>query len=256
MTHSQNRILRYLQLILVIVILAFITIQTVTGGSILEVFLTTSILLVTLSAVNFLYCQNNHNDTKIGSWKHYTLLLFLAMILGFIGDLAMPGVLLFPTDITLINGILYFGIGHVFYLLALKDRSPLLFERDSPRGIRMNNIIVWLVSIIVVIILFQLTIYNPTDQIMSFGALGYGILLVTALAFAMTKWFDDYPLFFKLAIIFGFLLFFISDWAIAYKSFQDSTFMVGTAFVGVTYSLGQLLIQVSTLLGLEKGKNE
>ncbi|TFG31123.1 hypothetical protein EU527_13185 [Candidatus Thorarchaeota archaeon] len=254
MSQSQNRTLVYLQLILVIVILALVMIQIMTDGSVLEIFLSTSALLVMFSAVTMIYCQINPEDTGIGPWRRYSLLLFFAMILGFVGDLAMPGVLLFPTDITLINGILYFGIGHVFYLYALRDRSPLFIDRDRSHGIRTNNLIVWVISIIVIIILFQLTVYNPAEQIMSFGALGYGILLITALAFAMTKWFDDYPIFFKLAIILGFLLFFISDWAIAYKSFQDSTFLAGTAFVGVTYSLGQLLIQSSTLLGLKGAK--
>lgn len=256
MTKSRNQLLRYMQLILVITILAFITIQTVTGGLYLQVFLITSLLLVIFSVINLLYHQINHNDAQIGPWYRYSLLLSLAMILGFIGDLAMPGVLLFPTSTTLINGILYFGIGHVFYLLALKDCSPLIIDRGQSHRVRMNNVLVWIVCNIIVIALFQLTVYNPTDQVMSYGALGYGILLVTALAFAITKWFDDYPLYFKVAIILGFLLFFISDYAIAYKSFQDSTFMVGTAFIGVTYSLGQLLIQASPLLGSKKSESQ
>ncbi|NHJ12213.1 MAG: hypothetical protein EAX95_00980 [Candidatus Thorarchaeota archaeon] len=248
---SKRTTLRYLHIALMVIIVASTLFQAVTGGS-LDVFLPTSLLLVVYSVINLLYCHVNSQDARIGSWRYYATLLLIAMIFGSIGDFAMPGLLLFPTTTALINGIIFFGIGHLFYLLALRNRSPLFFEKKETRRIRMNNAIIWILSIVAVIVLFQLTIYNPADQVMSIGALGYGILLVTALAFAMTKWFDEYPVPFKLALVFGFLFFFISDWAIAFRYFQDPSFMSGTAFVGVTYLIGQLLLQSSTLLGFQK----
>ncbi len=251
---TRRTYLRYLQYILVIIIVSLIAYHTVTAGTTLDIFLTASLLLILYSLVNLLYVQYSDAERMV-SWRRYSVLLLLAMIFGSLGDFAMPGIFLLPTDIAFINGILYFAIGHVFYLLALKKSSPLLFDtRMEYRSLKRNNLIVWIVSIIIVIILFQLTVYNPSDQIVSIGAFGYGILLVSALAFAITKWFDEYPLYFKVALILGFSLFFISDWVLGIRYLGDSSLMSGTAFVGVTYAIGQLLIQSSVLFGLKKGQ--
>lgn len=247
-----NRILRYSHWILVIVILVLVAIQIITGGTLLTIFLSTSILLVVYSAINLLYCQINYADPRIGSWRNYAIFLLGAMVFGFLGDVLMPGLVLFPTGMPLLNGIIFFGIGHGFYLFALQNRSPLLLRSQNQRRVLWTNVLIWVLSIIFVLLAFQITVYDPSNPVLSIGALGYGIVLVTVLAFAITKWFDEYPLIYKLAIIFGFLLFFISDWVIAIRNFRDSNFLAGTAFIGTSYSIGQLLIQSSTLFGFTR----
>ena len=246
--------LTYLQYILIIIIGSLIIYHAFT--LIQGVFLLASLLLVLFALVNFITLRY-FSDERNSMWQVYAGLMLLAMIFGSLGDFAMPGIFIFPLTDTFINGIIYFGIGHVFYLLALRKSSPLLFEVNTEkRSIKSRNLILWLASIFIVIILFLVTVYNPSDMVISIGAFGYGILLITVLAFAITKWFDDYPLYFKVVLVIGFLLFFISDWALGVKQLRDSAFMSGTAFVGFTYALGQLLIQSSTTLGNKKSSND
>jgi uncharacterized membrane protein YhhN len=181
-------------------------------------------------------------------WSRFALLMFVAMFICFLGDLAM-GYIFHITPDPLINGILMFSLGHVVYLLALKDRSPLLLRSESPRLIT-RNVIIWIVSIVIVIALFVLTLYNPAEMVISMGMFGYGILLTTVLAFSLSKWFDDYPKLFVICLFVGFLLFFISDYIIGYQTLTDPTFL-STEAVGVTYIGGQLLIHISSLFGSE-----
>jgi uncharacterized membrane protein YhhN len=108
--------------------------------------------------------------------------------------------------------------------------------------------VIWLVGIALVVVLFYTTVYNPADIIISYGVLGYGILLITVLAMSLTKWFDEFPRAFVLAIFLGLLLFFISDWIIGIRALRDPAFLSG-AIVGLTYLLGQLLIHLSPMIG-------
>jgi len=83
---------------------------------------------------------------------------------------------------------------------------------------------------------------------LSIGLLGYGILLVTVLGFALTKWFDNFPIAFKITMIFGFFMFIFSDWLIGVHELTDPTFLSGP-WVGITYIFAQLPIQLAALLG-------
>ena len=205
--------------------------------------LATSALIVILAFVNFM------DKRAIEKWSRFTLLMFIAMLICFAGDLLMASVIYITPD-PLINGILMFSLGHVVYLLALKDRSPLLLESESPRSIT-RNVIIWIAGIVIVIVLFILTLYNPAEMVISMGMFGYGVLLTTVLAFSLSKWFDDYPKLFVICLFLGFLLFFISDYIIGYRTLTDPAFLNGTEAVGVTYIGGQLLIHISSVFGGE-----
>ncbi|MDH4213651.1 MAG: lysoplasmalogenase [Candidatus Thorarchaeota archaeon] len=237
-------IIDYVRLLAIIGILILVSAFIVTGDTI-PWFLSSSIAIAILAFVNFidLYQENNKE------WKTYALLLLLAMLCGTFGDFLMAGII-YITPERLINGILLFGIGHVFYLLGLRNRSPLLIQKRENNGnqIISRNLVVWILSVIVILVIFYLTVFNPTMLEMSIGALGYGIILVTVLAFSITKWLDRLTLSYRLAIILGFLLFLFSDWLLAYQYFTDPTFLSGP-YVGITYAFGQLLIQLTTYLG-------
>jgi hypothetical protein len=214
-------------------------------------FLTTSILLVVFS---FLNAVDYYIQKDVG-WLQYSLLLFLAMVFGSVGDFLMAGIF-YITPISLINGVIFFSIGHIFYLLALRNRSPLLLREldtseigEIPRLI-VRNLIIWLSCIAAVIVLFWYTVYNPGDLLLNIGLFGYGILLGTALAFALTKWFDAFPRYYRLAIGLGFFWFLFSDWLIGVR-ITNPTFMSGLA-IGITYITGQLLIQLTSIIGKEK----
>ena len=181
----------------------------------------------------------NYIDLKSGSWGKFSLLMFIAMIFGFIGDLLMNGIF-YITPVAIINGVLFFSLGHVFYLVALKDRAPFL---SSTR-----NILIWIVCIMVVILLIFFTAFDPTDIVLSTGFFVYGILLVTVFASALAKWFEEFPIGFKLMIIIGFFMFIFSDWLIGVHEMTDPNFLSGP-WVGITYIFAQLPIHVSVFLG-------
>ena len=145
-----------------------------------------------------------------------------------------------------------FAIGHVFYLLALRDRSSLLLRSESPKLI-VRNLVMWVVGIAIVFTLFFFTLFDPGNMIISIGLFGYGILLTSVLVFSISKWFDDVPRLFNLCLIIGFLLFFVSDYILGYKILQDSSFLSGIEAVGITYLLGQMTIHLSSVFG---GKHE
>ncbi|MFX0108745.1 MAG: lysoplasmalogenase family protein [Candidatus Hodarchaeota archaeon] len=237
--------LDYIRLLVIIAILILETIATQLGQ---PWFLSASICLVILALVNFIDLRQQKNQ----QWEKFALLLFIAMIFGSLGDFFMAGVIFLTPD-SLINGILFFGMGHFVYLLALRNKSSLLLNSDSENsGLILRNLIVWLVVVALTLILFFTTIFNPSMLELSIGALGYGIMLATALGFALAKWQEEFPIGFRLFIFLGFLFFLFSDWLIAVHRFTDETFLSGP-YVGITYIIGQLLIQLSVVMGY---KNE
>ncbi|MFX1580606.1 MAG: lysoplasmalogenase family protein, partial [Promethearchaeota archaeon] len=178
-------------------------------------------------------------------WSHFLLLMFIAMLVCSLADLLMAGVFaILPVD-SLINGVIFFLLGHVIYILALRNISPLLFRSESPRLIT-RNLLIWIVGIAIVFILFFFTLFNPTEMVISIGLFGYGIFLSSSLLFSITKHFDDFPQLFSLCLIIGFFLFFVSDYILGLSILQGISFS-GVEAVGVTYLLGQLIIHLSPM---------
>jgi hypothetical protein len=176
--------------------------------------------------------------------------MFIAMLVCFIADLLMAGVFYIIPGESLINGVLFFMMGHVVYIFALRDRSSLFLRSESPKLIT-RNLAIWIVGIAVVFVLFFLTLFNPADMVISIGLFGYGIFLTSSLVFSVTKWFDDFPKLFSLCLITGFLLFFISDYILGYKILIDGGFLSGIEAVGVTYLLGQMTIHLAPMFSSE-----
>jgi hypothetical protein len=237
-------IIDYLRLVVILGILLLVGVFVITGNSI-PWFLLSSITLSILALVNFVDIRRGEDR----GWKTYSVLLLFAMICGTIGDFLMAGIIYIASE-PLINGILLFGIGHVFYLFGLRNRSPLLLQKKSESGQKLitRNLLVWLSCVIIILIIFYLTIFNPAMIELSIGALVYGMLLVSVLAFSMTKWTDSYPFSYRIALIIGFFLFLFSDWLIAYHYFTDPVFLSGP-YVGITYAFGQLMVQLTSFLG-------
>ncbi|TFG32715.1 hypothetical protein EU528_02645 [Candidatus Thorarchaeota archaeon] len=227
----------YIRLLVIIVILSLLAIFVFTSNS-NPWFLSSSGIIVILALINYI-------DLRGGSWGKFSLLMFIGMICGFIGDLLMAGIF-YITPIAILNGVILFGIGHVIYLVGLKDRSPLL--RKKGEGLIIRNLLIWIVCIVLVLLLFFFTVFNPSALELSIGLLGYGILLVTVLGFALTKWFDEFPIAFRILIFVGFLMFIFSDWLIGVHEMTDPTFLSGP-WVGITYIFAQLPIHISVFLG-------
>lgn len=212
-------------------------------------FLTVSILITFLAFFNYIIAIYYDQER----WQHYTLLLFIAMIFGSLGDFLLGGFITFPID-ALILGVVAFAIGQVFYLLAMRDLSPLLIGTDSSeettskiRSLVVRNFIIWLAFLIFGISLFITTVFNPNELEISIGVLCYGLLFLSVIGFALTKFFDDYPLLFRVALFIGFLLFFISDYVLIINRLTTPILYAGL-IITVTYVIGQFLIHLTPLL--------
>jgi hypothetical protein len=177
--------------------------------------------------------------------------MFIAMAFCSIADFLLAGIFFIIPGEALINGVIFFLTGHVIYLLALRDRSPLILRSESPRIIT-RNLLIWIAGMVVLFVLFFLTLFNPADMVISIGLVFYGIFLTSSLVFSITKWFDDYPQLFSLCLIIGFLLFFISDYILGYKILIDPNFLQGIDAVGYTYLLGQLIIHLSPVFSSDQ----
>ena len=213
-------------------------------------FLTVSILITFLAFFNYIISIYYEQER----WQRYTLLLFIAMIFGSLGDFLLGGFVTFPID-ALILGIVAFAIGQVFYLLAIRDLSPLLISTNSSsndttsktRTLVVRNFIIWLATIIFGIALFIVTVFNPSELEISIGALCYGLLILSVIGFALTKFFDDYPILFRIALFIGLLLFFISDYVLIINRLTTPILYAGL-IITVTYIIGQSLIHLTPLL--------
>jgi hypothetical protein len=233
--------LDYIRLLVVLVILALLAIFVITNDA-RPWFLSSSGVIVVLALINYIELKN-------GSWGKFSLLMLIAMFCGFIGDLLMNGVF-YITPVAIINGVMLFSLGHIFYLLALRDRSPLLLKsKDLDDGrLITRNLIIWAICIIAVILLIFFTAFNPADIVLSTGFFAYGILLVTVFGFSLSKWFDEYPIGFRLLIVIGFFMFILSDWLIGVHEMTNPSFLSGP-WVGITYIFAQLPIHLSVYLG-------
>jgi hypothetical protein len=233
--------LDYIRMLIAIIVVALLAVRVITGLD-RPWFLLSSAMIVVLALINFI-------DLKDGSWSKFSLLMFMAMIFGFIGDLLMNSIF-YITPIAIINGVMFFSLGHILYLLALRDKASFLLKpKDSPGGrLIPRNLGIWIACIIAVIFLVFFTAFDPADMVLSTGFIGYGILLVTVFGSALAKWFEEFPIGFKLLIIFGFFMFIFSDWLIGVHEMTDSTFLSGP-WVAITYIFAQLSIHLSVFLG-------
>ena len=212
-------------------------------------FLGVSILLSLFAFINYLFA--NKFDTDY--WKRYSRFLFIAMVFGTLGDFLLAGVLPIAMDL-FIFGVLAFAIGQAFYLWALRQLSTLIInpttskptEGNSPR-FNLRNLIIWLVFFIGCAAGYMVGLFNPAILELSIGGLCYFLLFASVLAFALTKFFDNYPLPFKVSLFLGFLLFFISDIVLAWNRFY-TPILYGGLIISVTYLIGQLLVQLTPLL--------
>ena len=235
-----------LRVIIIVAILATVVMVQVLIGQFSPnwIFLSGSAMIVVIAFINYLEKRDD------AGWSRFVLLMFIAMLVCFIADLLMAGVFYIIPGESLINGVLFFAIGHLLYLLALRDRSPLLLRNDSPKLIT-RNLVLWIVGIAVVFVLFFVTLFDPAQMVISIGLFGYGILLTSSLVFSMTKQFDSFPQLFSACLYIGFLLFFISDYILGYRILTDPNFLNGIEAVGITYLLGQMTIHLSPMFSSE-----
>ncbi|MHA2141725.1 MAG: lysoplasmalogenase family protein [Candidatus Thorarchaeota archaeon] len=249
---SQERIVSLVRIIVIVILIAIMGIFSVTyilyGGADQVYIRLSSSTLVVLAALN-LASVRFRQDAK---WMAYTLLFAIAMLFGSIGDFMMAG-LYYLTPDAFINGVIFFGIGNLFYILGLGTISPLLSQRPTTeisaperpgRKPILRNLILLLLVVGATAAAYLLTSVNPFDPFLGLAALSCAILLASAVAFAWGKFFEDFPLQFKLVIALGFPIFLFSNWVASVRYIASSDFL-DSFIVGLTYVIGLLLIHLS-----------
>jgi hypothetical protein len=258
MNSSQERIVSIIRVIVILALIAIIGVFSVTyilygGANQLYIRLSSSILVV-LAGLN-LVSAHFRGDNR---WMAYSLLFAVAMLFGSIGDFMMAG-LMYLTPDAFVNGVIFFGIGNVFYILGLRTISPVLLRRPSigisaPErpGLKLilGNFILLLLIVVGTAVVYFFTTVNPFDPFLGLAALSCGVLLASAVAFAWGKFFEEFPLPFKLVIALGFPLFLYSSWVAGVRYIASSDFL-DSFIVGLTYVIGLLLIHLSPAVATE-----
>jgi hypothetical protein len=171
----------------------------------------------------------------------YALVVAFGMTFGFLGDLLLAGVL--PGGRNVIAGILSFGIGHVFYIVAMLRFATAAGLTSS--GPRWEALAVWL---LIGLTGWYLVVWRGAASggiaptIVHWIALPYALLLATTAGLATGLALQD-GRFIPLAIGAG--LFLLSDLILAGEMFSGLTFRLIGDVIWLTYGPGQMLIVYS-----------
>jgi len=170
----------------------------------------------------------------------YALLVAIGMTFGFLGDLALAGLL--PGGRNVIGGITAFGIGHILYITAfLRFAGQARF--DDPR--RWVALAIWLLIGLVgwyVIVYRGAAATGEGVTIIHWIALPYALLLATTAGLATGLALAD-GRFIPLAI--GAALFLVSDLILAGDMFSGLSFPLIGDVIWLTYGPAQMLIVFS-----------
>jgi hypothetical protein len=164
-------------------------------------------------------------------------LIFAGMLFGFLGDLTLAGFLRLPQEI--IFGILWFSIGHAFYISA-GAQLVRRFALDNGgvlaaciMGMMMVSAVAW-----------RLAVACPeTKPVLNVGSLVYGLLLGATAGLALSIAIQQ-PRLVSLAV--GLVLFMASDILLGNTLFRKNEFRLARDINWVLYIVGQLLIVFTT----------
>lgn len=172
-------------------------------------------------------------DFDIGS---YGLLIALGMLLGFLGDLFLAGVL--PGGRSEMGGIASFAIGHIFYIIAIwRFGTAQGLDELAPR---LGALIIWW---LIAVIGWYFVVYSgPDGPGLQWVVLPYALLLASTAGVA-TGLALQAPMFWPLAA--GAALFLFSDLLIGGMWFSDLNFPFIDDIIWLTYGPGQMLIVYS-----------
>jgi hypothetical protein len=168
-----------------------------------------------------------------GTAARFGLLLAIGMMLGFIGDLALAGLL--PVAEATLVGMGAFGLGHIAYIAAM-----VLFGNQhglAAPAPRYEALATWLV--IGAIGWAAVALPSSQPAALRMAALPYTLLLASTVGFAMGLALQA-AIFISLAVGAG--LFFLSDLVVAAEMFRDLKFQGVGDLIWLTYGPGQMLI--------------
>ncbi len=196
-------------------------------------------LSVTLLAAALVWWQAGTAGTALA---RFGLWIAVGMAFGLLGDLFMAG-LLVPKPRAVIFGILSFGAGHIFYIVAFWQAAGVL-GLDSRQ--------VWLWSLVIILataaLLWLLLIREPgRGPVLNYGTLGYSLLLAAMAGAAMALALQD-AAFVPLAA--GGLLFMVSDLVLGSELMRRTHFRSIGDVIWTTYTVAQMLIVYSSAAAL------
>ncbi len=168
--------------------------------------------------------------------KSYALLTAIGMTFGFLGDLALSGLLPFGRNV--MGGIAAFGSGHIFYVVAIL-RYGNQTGLDNP-ATRWGSLAIWLV--IAAIAWYFIVFRGQAASKLHWAALPYALLLAATTGLATGLAWQS-SLFTGLAA--GAALFLFSDLVLAGELFSGLKFKSIGDVVWLTYGPGQMLIVYS-----------
>jgi hypothetical protein len=192
-------------------------------------------LSATLLAASLVWWQAGTAGTPLSG---FGLWIAVGMAFGLLGDIFMAG-LIVPKPKNVIFGILAFGVGHIFYILAIRQAAGVLGLGSGP---------VWLWSLVIylaaAVLLWVLLIREPgRGPVLNYGTLGYSLLLTAMGGAAMALALQDAS-FIPLAV--GGLLFIVSDLILGSELMRRTHFPSIGDVIWTTYTVAQMLIVFSS----------
>jgi len=170
--------------------------------------------------------------TTLVDYSNFNLIMLIAIFFSFIGDLMMAEILKITND-RIINGILLFGVAHIFYTIGFITKANADFNYLYPIS-----------GTIMVLLMFYLVGYNPKNpNHINIAIIIYAsiitILFLTIVNFSLSTNIDESL---KIRSLFGIALFIISDSTIAYNQFK-SKIKGAEQVISSTYIVSQILLQ-------------
>jgi hypothetical protein len=232
-------------MLLLIGLAGLYAVEYILRGSVNDLyFLLASATLVGIALLNLL-STHQQGDNK---GFRYTLFLFAGMVFIFIGNLVMAGIFYITPD-AFFNSIFFVGTGLIFYILGLRTKSPILLRspEEGPR-LLVRNLLLMIICVSAVVVLYYFTAFNPYGDVLSVAAMLCAAIVAAALAFALGKSFEVFPVLFKVVLIIGFLALLYSGWVLAVIAIASSDFL-SLFVVGIAFILGQFLVHLSPIVG-------
>jgi hypothetical protein len=196
-------------------------------------------LSVTLLAAALVWWQAGAAGTPLA---RFGLWIAVGMAFGLLGDLFMAG-LIVPKPRHVIFGILAFGAGHVFYILAFRQAAAVLGLNAGPVWLWS-----WAIYLAVAALLWVVLVRTPArGPALNYGTLGYSLLLA-AMAGAAAALAVQNIAFVWLAV--GGLLFIVSDLVLGSELMRRTHFTSIGDVIWTTYTVAQMLIVYSSAAAL------
>lgn len=172
---------------------------------------------------------------QYNSTFHYSQWAFFGMLLSFVGDLSMAGLIPWPNR--LIGGMITFATAHVLYIVAFVKTGALLQGDLFAQGI-------WIGALLygsILIVSWLLWIRNPKQPaFLNLGALGYGLWVGGMATFAFALAYTRGGIWWWSAL--GGLLFVLSDLLIGVTDVGGRTIKHVAIWIWLTYVAAQMAI--------------